>query len=254
MEKKEKTIYEKLLGIQQELKAPKGQYNAFGKYNYRSCEDILEALKPLLKKNDCLMTLNDELVQIGERYYVKATATIFDATDKIVNTSYAREEETKKGMDGSQITGASSSYARKYALNGLLLIDDVKDSDSTNNEAEEVKMTEEEAFKYANELVFPTGKHKDWTLARAIEEDKGFVSWLVNNSTDAKLLKAIELLTGEVKKSENEWDDKLKLTQELQRIIVDKELDVEAITDYYGVKTLKELSDKQIKEIIAKKG
>ena len=123
---------DKLLKIQSELKAPKNQRNDFGKYNYRSCEDILEAVKPLLVKEKLLLRITDELVQVGERYYIKATAILTDGTETIENTSYAREEENKKGMDGSQITGASSSYARKYALNGLFLIDDVKDSDTTN--------------------------------------------------------------------------------------------------------------------------
>ena len=137
-------IYEKLSNIQQELKAPKNQYNSFGGYAYRSCEDILEAVKPLLKKYNCTLQLEDYLENIGERYYIRAIAKLVD-TEKpyveddeictincITNSAYAREEENKKGMDGSQITGASSSYARKYALNGLFLIDDVKDSDTTN--------------------------------------------------------------------------------------------------------------------------
>ena len=122
-----------LLQIQSELKAPKGQFNDYGKYKYRSCEDILEAVKPILKKNNCTLLLTDSLVYVGERYYIKATATLVNAEGKSVSTeAYAREEETKKGMDASQITGASSSYARKYALNGLLCIDDNKDSDTTN--------------------------------------------------------------------------------------------------------------------------
>lgn len=122
-----------LLQIQSELKAPKGQFNAYGKYKYRSCEDILEAVKPILKKNNCTLLLSDSLIYVGERYYIKATATLVNAEGKSVSTeAYAREEETKKGMDASQITGASSSYARKYALNGLLCIDDNKDSDTTN--------------------------------------------------------------------------------------------------------------------------
>lgn len=126
-------IHEKLIKIQQELKAPKGQYNSFGKYKYRSAEDILEAVKPLLSENNVYLTLSDEIVNLGNRYYVKATARLNDTpSDFIEVTAYAREEETKKGMDGSQITGASSSYARKYALNGLFAIDDNKDSDSTN--------------------------------------------------------------------------------------------------------------------------
>lgn len=134
-------IEEKILSIQNELKAPKGQYNSFGKYNYRSCEDILEAVKPLLKKYGCLLTIEDEIVPIGGRIYVRAIATIYDSEqrgDKVVISAYAREEEEKKGMDGSQITGASSSYARKYALNGLFLIDDTKDSDATNTNGREV--------------------------------------------------------------------------------------------------------------------
>lgn len=131
-------VYEKLLQIQGKLKVPKGQYNEFGKYKYRSCEDILEALKPLLAEVKATVTLNDEIVQVGERIYIKATASFIDIEDKqtITTTAYAREEETKKGMDGSQITGASSSYARKYALNGLFAIDDNKDSDATNNQGD----------------------------------------------------------------------------------------------------------------------
>lgn len=125
-------IYEKLMNIQKELKAPKGQYNSFGKYKYRSCEDILESVKPLLEKYKVTIILTDKLEQIGERYYIRAKAILIDTetNNSIENTAYAREEETKKGMDGSQITGTSSSYARKYALNGLLLIDDTKDADT----------------------------------------------------------------------------------------------------------------------------
>lgn len=125
-------IYEKLMNIQKELKAPKCQYNSFGKYKYRSCEDILESVKPLLEKYKVTIILSDKLEQIGERYYIRAKAILIDTetNNSIENTAYAREEETKKGMDGSQITGTSSSYARKYALNGLLLIDDTKDADT----------------------------------------------------------------------------------------------------------------------------
>lgn len=134
-----KNIYEKLLTVQNTLKAPKSQYNAFGKYNYRNCEDILEAVKPICKEVKALVYLSDEIVVIGERYYVKATAIFIDVeSDKYIEvTAYAREEETKKGMDGSQVTGASSSYARKYALNGLFDIDDTKDSDATNTHDKE---------------------------------------------------------------------------------------------------------------------
>lgn len=132
-------IYEKLLKVQQELKAPKNQRNNFGNYNYRNCEDILEAVKPILQEVKALIILSDEMICINERYYVKATASFIDTEsgETFSNTSNAREEETKKGMDGSQITGASSSYARKYALNGLLAIDDTKDSDTTDTGNEE---------------------------------------------------------------------------------------------------------------------
>lgn len=121
---------DRLVLIQSTLKAPKGQYNSFGKYHYRSAEDILEAVKPLLAENGLSMTISDTLENIGTRYYVKATATLTDGEDSVSVSAYAREEETKKGMDGSQITGAASSYARKYALNGLFLIDDTKDADA----------------------------------------------------------------------------------------------------------------------------
>lgn len=122
---------EELRNIQTELKAPKGQYNSFGKYNYRSAEDILEAVKPLLAKYAVAMTISDEVVAIADRIYVKATVTIENGsgTSKTV-TAYAREPKDKKGMDESQITGTASSYARKYALNGMFLIDDTKDADT----------------------------------------------------------------------------------------------------------------------------
>lgn len=124
-------INEKLLAVQSELKCNKSQYNAFGKYYYRNAEDILEAVKPLLAKVKATITINDEIVNIANRVYVKATAKIIDIeSGEVVETNaYAREPENKKGLDESQITGSTSSYARKYALNGLLLIDDTKDSD-----------------------------------------------------------------------------------------------------------------------------
>jgi len=121
---------ERVSKIQQELKAPKNQRNNFGGYNYRSCEDILEAVKPLL--GGLILTLNDEIIQVGDRIYVKATATITDGDHSVSTTANAREPLAKKGMDESQITGAASSYARKYALNGLFDIDDTKDADATN--------------------------------------------------------------------------------------------------------------------------
>lgn len=141
-------IYEKLLNVQTELKAPKEQFNAFGKYKYRSCEDILEALKPVLNKYKLTFFINDEIVEVNNRNYVKATITIINIEkpdEQIQTSALAREEETKKGMDGSQITGASSSYARKYALNGMFMIDDTKDSDSTNTHGKD--KTEQEKVK-----------------------------------------------------------------------------------------------------------
>lgn len=126
------SVYEKLAEIQRELKAPKGQFNSFGKYKYRSCEDILEALKPVLSKNGCVVVLSDSVEQVGDRFYICATATItdYETHEQVHNTAFAREDTDKKGMDGSQITGTASSYARKYALNGLFLIDDTKDADT----------------------------------------------------------------------------------------------------------------------------
>lgn len=155
---REMSIYAKLSTIQQKLIAPKNQYNSFGKYNYRSCEDILEGLKPCLKEVKAAVTVTDEIVLIGERYYVKATATLFDSEtgEHVSNSAYAREEDAKKGMDASQVTGSTSSYARKYALNGLFCIDDVKDADTRDNrqkEAEEQKKAEAEQKKIENMLI-----------------------------------------------------------------------------------------------------
>lgn len=126
------TLPAKLVNIQAELKAPKGQYNSFGGYKYRSCEDILEAVKPLLRTFGLYITISDSIEEVGGKVYVKATATISDGDNQISTTAYAREAETKKGMDDSQVTGTASSYARKYALNGLFAIDDTKDADATN--------------------------------------------------------------------------------------------------------------------------
>lgn len=131
-----KNITQKLIKVQSELKAPKGQKNTFGNYNYRSAEDILEAVKPLLSEQGLLMTITDIIEQVGERYYIQAKVILTDGEDTIEVTGYARESLNKKGMDDSQITGTASSYARKYAMNGLFLIDDTKDSDSNENRTE----------------------------------------------------------------------------------------------------------------------
>jgi len=128
----ETNFYKRVISAQSELKAPKGQYNQFGKYAYRNCEDILEAAKPVCAKYGLMLNLSDKPVNVGDRYYIEAAATLFDTESgaKLVSTAYARESLDKKGMDDSQITGAASSYARKYALNGLFNIDDTKDADS----------------------------------------------------------------------------------------------------------------------------
>lgn len=150
--------------IQSLLKAPKDQYNKFGDYKYRNCEDILEAVKPLLFSQSCTLTISDEIVMIGTRYYVRATATIKNANGETeMTTAYAREDESKKGMDASQITGSTSSYARKYALNGLFCIDDTKDSDSLNNECQSNNQLEKD-----NRKLLPKDKFNDEDLMKWI--------------------------------------------------------------------------------------
>lgn len=139
--------------IQAKVKAPKGQYNTFGKYYYRSAEDILEAVKLVVNPMGFSISISDTIIQLGDRYYIQATATLTDGKETYVATAYAREEESKKGMDGSQVTGASSSYARKYALNGLFALDDTKDSDATNTHDKEPTKVEAKPFTLtANEI------------------------------------------------------------------------------------------------------
>ena len=132
-----KIMIDKLIKIQSELKAPKNQTNTFGKYKYRSCEDILEAVKPLCHENGLALTITDEIIEVGGRIYVKATATISDGNDSLSVSAWAREALEQKGMADAQLTGATSSYARKYALNGLFCIDDTKDADATNTHGKE---------------------------------------------------------------------------------------------------------------------
>lgn len=275
------SIYEKLLNIQTELKAPKGQYNSFGKYKFRSCEDILEAVKPILKKNRVALTLSDELIILGnnepviyddlvydkelkkevlkkfvisgQRYYIKATATLYDldSDEDISNTALAREEETKKGMDGSQITGTASSYARKYALNGLFAIDDTKDADTnefteiTKEEKEEkVEITKEDAEGY----VFGFGKHQGEQLADVVVDDPQYLDWLVNNGkADATLKKCIQI----VKAAEKEEDDKLILISEMNQLEIDTNSDHEEILKHYKVSSNQEMTIEQLNNCIA---
>lgn len=178
-------IYEKLSAIQCELKAPKNQFNKFGGYNYRSCEDILEAVKPLCAKYKTTLVLEDEIVAIGTRYYVKATARLYDNDPQdqghiaVKSEAYAREEESKKGMDGSQVTGASSSYARKYALNGLFSIDDAKDSDVTNTGESDAQKPVAAAQRPAAQKKEPVPEITPDAVASAgILDPQGMIDWL----------------------------------------------------------------------------
>ena len=171
-------IHAKLNAIQSALKAPKSQYNEFGKYKYRKAEDILESVKPLLKENGCTLTCTDDLQLIGDRYYIRATATLTCSEDgsSVSTTAFAREEEEKKGMDGSQVTGASSSYARKYALNGLLCIDDTADSDTTNVGETKDRKTSRKAApapkQDAQPEYRPVSPEDYWKIVRAYAEGR----------------------------------------------------------------------------------
>lgn len=173
-------IYEKLLNIQAELKAPKGQENKFGHYKYRSCEDILEAVKPLLAKNKVILQLTDKIECLGNRYYIKATAILIDTEDTkneeiayIENTAYARESEEKKGMDDSQITGTASSYARKYALNGLFCIDDTKDADTNEFKEQQDKVTKQDKEQILEENINELVTEQQAKTIYAIMRQKG---------------------------------------------------------------------------------
>lgn len=175
-----------LIAIQSELKAPKSQFNKFGGYKYRKAEDILEAVKPLLDKQKCTLTITDDIAMVGNRIYVKATATIKNEKGEFeTTTGWAREEETKKGMDGSQITGASSSYARKSALNGLFAIDDNADSDTTNDgqhqAAQQQTQTQQPA---AQQTSFPQYHPSDLNeglgyLSRCVSKDN--LLWVIQH-------------------------------------------------------------------------
>lgn len=201
-----KNITQKLIKVQSELKAPKGQKNTFGNYNYRSAEDILEAVKPLLSEQGLLMTITDIIEQIGERYYIQAKVILTDGEDTVEVTGYARESLNKKGMDDSQITGTDSSYARKYAMNGLFLIDDTKDSDSNENrterenrakkadvEAEREKQAKiaklnaqyERALKAANDNEAPMELLTKWNKLPKSAALKEIAEW-INENTEKK--------------------------------------------------------------------
>lgn len=140
------TLQQKLMHIQRSLVAPKSQYNSFGKYHYRNVEDILEALKPLLSEHGLTLIIEDEIVNVGDRYYIKATGHLSDGDNVITASAYAREAFDKKGMDDSQITGSTSSYARKYALNGLFAIDDTKDADTDEHRNQQDRPASKPAY------------------------------------------------------------------------------------------------------------
>lgn len=214
-------LYEKVSKLQAELKCNKSQYNSFGKYNYRSCEDITEAIKPYLTQLGLVLNMNDEVVFIEGHFYTKSTATLINTEDgeKISSSGFAREEETLKGMTLMQISGATSSYSRKYALNALLCLDDTKDADATNTHGKggesqsnqtrpqqrpnnnqtpignkppnNISITLDEA---AN-TIMPAGKFANRTLGEILAENKGYITFVANTSKDAKLkAAAIKLL------------------------------------------------------------
>lgn len=176
------SVYEKLMYIQSKLKAPKNQYNSFGKYNYRSCEDILEGLKPLLEEYKAAVTLKDEIKLIGDRYYLESTATLIDIEkgDKIEVTALAREDETKKGMDLAQVTGSVSSYARKYALNGLFAIDDTKDSDSTNTHEKSNSKSENDTYKSSSGGLTQPQLKRLYAIAYSCGYDKAKIETMIS--------------------------------------------------------------------------
>lgn len=200
------SVYEKLSKVQSELKAPKGQYNSFGKYKYRSCEDILEAVKPLNAKHGVVLTVGDEVVEISNRFYVKATAVFVDieSGEKIINTALAREDDSKKGMDGSQITGTASSYARKYCLNGLYCIDDTKDADTDEyrhqqeRKPQESKTQESQYVKVVNGRTSVLNSNGSYVGIENLTLEQ--LEWMLTSEKFAAAHEAIRRLLGEIKK------------------------------------------------------
>jgi hypothetical protein len=181
--------------IQANLKAPKGQKNKFGNYNFRSCEDILEALKPHLLKHGCFLTLSDDIQQIGERFYVKATATLVCGSESVSVSAFAREAESKKGMDDSQLTGSSSSYARKYALNGLFCIDDTKDADTQDNSEPQHRFKKGEKEDIITQVRSCLQNGDDMGLRQILDEyndpEEKMKVWGLFSSTERSSIKAL---------------------------------------------------------------
>lgn len=210
-------LHEKLLAIQTKLKAPKGQYNKFGNFNYRSAEDILEAVKPLNAEQGVLLTITDEIKEICGRIYVVATATVSDGTDELKVSAFAREPENKKGMDESQITGATSSYARKYALNGLYAIDDNKDSDNQNNDKNE-QNKEDDGTK---ELILLVSKYLEKLESMGVER-KVVVDYICEAYKVKQILEvAPNKLIGELKKIYLKKKSEIENQQEQQKGVAD---------------------------------
>ena len=197
------TLTEKLIHIQKTLKAPKNQYNSFSNFYYRSAEDILEAVKPLNAEHGLLLTLNDKPIVVGDRTYIEATATLTDGKDSITVTAYARESEHKKGMDSSQVTGATSSYARKYALNGLYLIDDTKDADTdeyANQNKQQGQKASEKQLNFIDNLLEKnvTEKFDKQTLYEHLKK-KLNTTVEMENWTSQQASQAIKILQGDGK-------------------------------------------------------
>lgn len=185
-----------LSDIQVALKAPKGQENDFGKYKYRSCSDIVEAVKPLLAEHKATLIISDEMIQLGDRYYIKATATLSNGTATEAATGWAREALDKKGMDVAQITGAASSYARKYALNGLFAIDDTKDADTQDNSYKPHKFANGEAAKVQEQIRSCLETGDEMGIKQILDEYKGDAEakikvWGLFSSAERATIKAL---------------------------------------------------------------
>lgn len=222
-----KNILIKLNKIQTELKAIKGQYNNFGKYRYRSCEDILESLKPLLDQYQTIVTISDDMELIGNRFYVKATARIFDVDsgEFIETTAYAREAESKKGMDSAQVTGSTSSYARKYALNGLLAIDDNKDPDHLNKGQEsqtganrgnpkQQKRQKPMTLEEAKSIKLNFGDFNNITLGQIAKENINTIKELYQKSSQKKNKYACKLILQDYKRQVEEAQKMQEATEQ----------------------------------------
>lgn len=205
------SVYEKLMKVQGEIHAPKSNFNSFAKFNYRSLEDITEALKPVLNKHGATVVLNDSIEVIGDRYYMKCTATFFDCEtgESISNSSFAREAHEKRGMDEAQVSGMASSYCRKYALNGLLLLDDVKDSDTDEAQIQADKAKKQQPRKNPEAVTQSTGNITEKEVAilremlkKAGREEKTFYPKGLENLPASRYSEAVATLTSWIQKAE----------------------------------------------------